>query len=542
MDKVKNIVKNINAFWTTERVQTTLNIVLIAFYFIISLFLLDKYQYQINPDGISYISIAQKCIKGDFYNAVSSHWGPLISWFTIPFLLLKISPIIAIKTVLLIAGFVTLIGLKNIAKEFNLSNKLTFFILITSMFYITFYASSVITPDILLTCFLMLYLSIIFKQDYLESKYYGILCGVFGGLAYLSKAFGLPFFILHFVLFSLISYLRAKESEYKRKALKNFFLGMLTFILLSGIWVSAISIKYKELTFGSSGKTAYQLFSPQQKGNYPMFYVGLLPPSDKNAYSVWDDPTLLNMKNWNSLDSKKSVEYEKNLLVKNIRTMFTIYKSFSNFFLVIVFLSIILFIRDLFKKKKINYQILYCLITFILYSLGYIQFPVEARHLAFNNLLLIIMGFLLLSNIFAQTRTFVVPTYFLSIILSLSFIKSPLQEVINYGNTTNPDYYCYSIAQMFKKHNIKGNIASSSEWNGSYYVVYHLNSKYYGIPQKSPKERELIQELIKNNINYYIVWNNEQDEYSLKSLKKVSIPEIPFINVYNVTRNLDRKK
>ena len=144
------------------------------------------------------------------------------------------------------------------------------------------------------------------------------------------------------------------------------------------------------------------------------------------------------------------------------------------------------------------------------------------------------MGFLLLSNIFAQTRTFVVPTYLLSIILSLSFIKFPLQEFINYGNTTNPDYYCYSIAQMLKNHNIKGNIASNSEWNGSYYVVYHLNSKYYGIPQENLKENELIQQLIKNNINYFIVWQDKPYKYSLKDLKEIPIPESSFVKVYSI--------
>ena len=58
----KNIMKA-NSF--NMKVDLWLALVLII-YSVLGLFLLRHYQYQINPDEVSYISIAQKYARGDF--------------------------------------------------------------------------------------------------------------------------------------------------------------------------------------------------------------------------------------------------------------------------------------------------------------------------------------------------------------------------------------------------------------------------------------------------------------------------------------------
>ncbi len=59
-------------------------IFILILYFVFGLFLLNYYQYILNSDGISYISIAQKYMVGDFGNAINGYWGPLLSWLMIP--------------------------------------------------------------------------------------------------------------------------------------------------------------------------------------------------------------------------------------------------------------------------------------------------------------------------------------------------------------------------------------------------------------------------------------------------------------------------
>ncbi|MDV7402594.1 hypothetical protein RZS08_64830, partial [Arthrospira platensis SPKY1] len=55
------------------------------------------YRFQINPDGISYISLAKKYVSGDYTHAVNAYWSPLLVWMSIPFYFIGLNDIIAVK-------------------------------------------------------------------------------------------------------------------------------------------------------------------------------------------------------------------------------------------------------------------------------------------------------------------------------------------------------------------------------------------------------------------------------------------------------------
>jgi len=108
MTAVENIVRGISSkenIWQVEqrgamkisiqvpRIKMDLMMAM-GSYLILGAILLNFYQYQINPDGISYISIAQKYLRGDYGNAVNGYWSPLFSWLLMPFLLLGCLPYI----------------------------------------------------------------------------------------------------------------------------------------------------------------------------------------------------------------------------------------------------------------------------------------------------------------------------------------------------------------------------------------------------------------------------------------------------------------
>ncbi len=48
--------------------------------------LIPYFQYELNPDGISYFSIAEKYQSGNFKDAVNGMWAPLLPWTLVPFL------------------------------------------------------------------------------------------------------------------------------------------------------------------------------------------------------------------------------------------------------------------------------------------------------------------------------------------------------------------------------------------------------------------------------------------------------------------------
>ena len=64
--------------------------VVLIIYSFLGIFLIDKYQFILNTDGISYISIALNYLNLNLVDAINGYWGPLFSWLLIPFLSLGI--------------------------------------------------------------------------------------------------------------------------------------------------------------------------------------------------------------------------------------------------------------------------------------------------------------------------------------------------------------------------------------------------------------------------------------------------------------------
>ena len=94
---------------------------------------------------------------------------------------------------------------------------------------------NVVTPNILITCILIYYFYFLLNSNYSNKGHYGFLCGLIGSLAFFSKSYALPFFISSFVLFNLIYYFQSFTKEKKRNIIKNLFLGLMVFFVLSGV-------------------------------------------------------------------------------------------------------------------------------------------------------------------------------------------------------------------------------------------------------------------------------------------------------------------
>src|SRR5688572_4382331 len=85
-------------------------LMIFVLYFLAAAWAVSAYRYQINPDAISYISIAQKYLAGDFGAAINAYWSPLYSWLLMPFLAIGIPALLATKVLTVFLGFGSLIA------------------------------------------------------------------------------------------------------------------------------------------------------------------------------------------------------------------------------------------------------------------------------------------------------------------------------------------------------------------------------------------------------------------------------------------------
>ena len=509
-------------------------ILVIIIYFIIGVCLLNYYQYGLNADGISYISIAQEYLNGHFADAVNGCWSPLFSWLLIPFLPFSSSPQFTVcltKVLSLITGVLTIMGVKLLISRFEIDKKTETLMLFALIPIILSFLFSIISPDILVTTILIYYLYIIFDSNYSNKKYTGVLCGILGALAYLSKSYALPFFLAHFLLFNLFYYFKGTNKEKQRKILKNLILGLMVFFIISGVWIALISDKYGKLTFGTAGDYNYALVSPHSGGDF-VYYAGLIKPPNEFAVSAWEDPSYFKMKTWNVLESWDNFKYQLMLILSNTVKIISIFEV-ASLFSVIIFITSIIMVFKLKLKKVSKNKLIYLIITILLYSGGYSLIFIEPRYLWLINILLLIMGGYLL-NLLSQ-RGFLRGTIknILFVFLILSFVVNPINSLI-LNLDIGKDSYSLSEALEYT-YGVHGNLASNDDWRVSDYIAYYTCSKYYGQTKGNESYTDLKKELKANNIDYYFVWgSSKENNYLSSNFKEITNGTINLLRIYSL--------
>ncbi|NYB26384.1 MAG: hypothetical protein HVN34_03465 [Methanobacteriaceae archaeon] len=522
----KKIVVKLNGLAFIRKNYLILTV--LGVYLLIGLVLLNHYQYLTNSDGISYISITQKYLIGDWENAINAYWGPLLSWLMVPFLFFSSSPLENLylaKLLNLIIGFFIIIGVKLLSDKFGIKNEVQIaflFSLIPAMLIFSFVN---INPDLLVVCCLVFYLSFFFDEYYSYNLKNGIFCGLFGGLAFLSKSYAFVFFLFHFIVFNFYFYFGTVSN--RKVILKNFLLGLSIFFIISGAWIGVISDKYGYLTIGTSGGYNYEIVGPESQGQ-AWSYQGLMKPPNNSAVSAWEDPSIYKMNSWSVFSSGDNFKHQLNLIWKNSVSILRIFVNYSILSLIILIGAILFVIKT--DSKESRRKITCLLVTILIFSVFYIFIVVENRYLWLVYILTMITGIYLINHFYNVDKLKKFGRNILLAFLLTSFIVTP---VMNLAITFNVGYDEYLLSQSLENvYNVKGNIASNDEWELSLYQAYYLNSKYYGTTINNEDVNSVNDQLTSNEIDYYLVWG-DNGGYQLSDYEEITNGKISWLKVYS---------
>lgn len=511
-------------------------LIVLILYLLIGIILINNYQFILSTDGISYISIAQKYLNGNFYDAVNGYWGPLLSWLIaiiLPFSQNPYSTVYLINLVSLIIGFFTIIGTKLLMDNFEVEKTIKRLILLSLIPIILHFSFYVTTPDLLVTCAIIYYLYFLFNPTYPYSRYSGLMCGFTGVLAYLSKSFALPFFLAHFILFNVFFYFRNSNKEKRNRILKNLFIGLIVFFTISGVWIALISDKYGELTIGTTGEYNHDLFGPKSQGHY-LDNIGLMKPPNESAVSAWEDPSNFKMESWSPFESWDYLKFQINTILKNIYKFINIIELFSITSILIIIVALALIVKSSTDNSSKN-KLIYLIVTIILYSGGYSLIYIQERYIWLINILLLILGGYILSLLFDMKYLNKIQKNVLLIFLIASFVIIPISGLITDYNAESK-FYIYDLSEKLKgNYNFHGNIASNDNYIESNIISFYTESKYYGKPKKTNNYNELKIELENNNIDYYMVWgDSDQNNYLSKDFKEITNGNIDNLRIYSL--------
>lgn len=519
----------------------------VVVYLLLGIFLLRFYRYQINPDAISYISIALKYVRGNWGEAVNGYWGPLYSWAMIPFLLAGLPPLLAAKVLSLVVGVFTLVGVWLLSRRLDMSlffRKTAILLCIPGLVY---FALRVIAPDLIMLCILTFYFYLLLEYMGTDSGNArieganslpagtkiiagGLFCGVLGGLSYLTKSFGFMFFLVHFTVINLIFILLAESKKIRRRATYHWIAGIVIFLAISGVWIYALSSKYNHLTFGTAGGYNLAINAPGS-GGHPMLYQGLISPPNPTAVSAWEDPSYFEVESWHPLQSPEAFKHQLIFTVRNIKMCLLDVKFLSPFLMIVISAGLIRYLP--FKRQYRWESTFYLFLTIIIYLGGYCMVYIQNRYLWPVYILSIITGCFYLDKASHRFNLTAVKKYILTACLVVIFCLAPVSFFLYSANLGKRIYHLSK--ELDGKYSISGRVASDLNWDKTLYISYYNHYRYLGCVKSPRNEEKVIEELEDNEVDYYFVWNHAAtgDEY-LSEYQEITGGSVEGLRIYRL--------
>lgn len=493
-----------------------------ALYTGLALYFLPIYRYQLDPDGISYLLLAQKYARGEVAQALNATWQPLFPLLLAPWLALGIEAVLAGKLLLIACGIFVLAAARVLSSKIRIQREIQDVLLFTLVPVVLQFTFVMVSPDLLLTALVLLYFAVIADPAY-PSGLSPIRAGILGGLAFLAKAYALPFFIAHFVLLHLFDLWR--NGRWKR-SLTALGYGAAVFLVITAAWSGLVSIKYGRFTVSSAiGFNVSAALSGG--GSVP---PGFFAPPNPTAVSVWEDPGLIRFTS-GKRQAMDLIERQARIILKNMKESAGILIRFSPVSMAVLILGCAALCSRKTLRSDPSSGLL--LLSAALFIAGYMPVNIEVRYIWPALVVLVILAFKFVSILIDSVRRLDFRKEALLLLVSAAFITLPLNKM----QFTLPETAgLQKMRRQLEASGIRGRIASNGAWIQSLYLAYFLNSSYYGAKPGGMKEQELLSRLEDFEIDYYFVWPFEPVPSFLKGTIPIEAEGMERLRVYRMNK------
>ncbi len=242
--------------------------------------------HEINYDAISYIGIARHIVDGDLRASLHGYWSPLLSWciasaFPFKHDLLFDARVITILSFLLCLLLVYLLSLEYWCSKTTAAFSVLYFCLARGMVALSVYF---IGADFLFTATVLGYFILLLRCLRLPTFANWFKLGVIHGLAFLAKAFAMPWLSFCTVLASALLH----RSNYKRAAVCASAALIIPFVVWTA-WGATLATKYGRFTSGY--QTKWNLLSPEAQKIADMTETSVVTDTSRSVdeYMVVDN-------------------------------------------------------------------------------------------------------------------------------------------------------------------------------------------------------------------------------------------------------------
>ncbi len=560
------------------------------------------YYYQVitQPDTFNYLIISEDFLYGRIRQGVNSMWGSLITILIVPFLAVGFSGLTAFKIVQIIIGFFTLHIFLKFLNRFHFSFLWKIFILIPVLPLLVL-AKVILTPDLLLLTAVMWYIFLVSKFIFWEKKH-ALKIGMAGGLMYWSKSYGFPFFVAHFTALNVLiiiciflckyffknklntsavlpptpskggdttasGFSRSEKSpplegaggrtaffsNFKlKKQLIHYTIAMFIFLLISGVWIAAISLKTGQFSIGTAGKYNIALKGNVMNGSHLSKNELINPNTPYTKYWIYHEAGLFT-EAWNPFESVENRRHFFANFRHNLSSLY--YVSFARDLLILIGLCGFVWVFMLFTQSTPqacpvldsgglggwkNEQIYFAAVAILactIYVGGYLLVFIQQRYLWLVFMLLWLVFLLIIKNYPIKKIAFIW-LVLASVIMTINHVDR-LWEMTKdrrfFAHVNEVSEVLHSLnleGKSVAANNVKGNLISV---DADIYLMYEHRFDYWGQLSDERLKNEGLAAVYDKKIEYFFCWDNPEFESELfKKHKLILQDSIIHLSIYKV--------
>ncbi len=497
--------------WVLTRVRPfVLPAVVAAIYAAIGLYFLPTHRYQINPDGVGYLSVADNYAAGHFRNAVSAYWSPLYSWLLLPLRIVRVEPLLATKILGLSIGVFTLAGVWRFLRWAGASQIVRALLTLAIVPLVMDAAMAVITPDLLMAGVVLWYLASVCSPR-AGTRWGAVRIGVWMGVAFLAKAYALPFVLGHAAIIRAIEFLRPRDGRSRARLLGDSAISLAVMIVIAGAWAAVLSAKFGTFTLGSTGRYNLRIDAPHSPGQV-MHWAGFLPPPSDTATSAWDDitPVADRMPAWSPLASTENRAFVWTNFTRNSTEALAVCEWFTPWCLpILLAAALIAFARAELQPRRPGVVLL---IALVLYPLGYCFLHIERRFMTAEALLMVMSAGYAIAR--ARRRGLLlhgIGPVLAAAAVGYTFVGNPYQNLFH---SRSPVFnLAKQEAALKDRLPVGANLASDGNWSDALYLSYLLHLHYFGEPRPDESVAEQAADLQQLGVTYLLAWKGHGRPY-----------------------------
>gem|GEM_PF-1551000 len=465
---------------------------------------LPSHRYQINPDGVGYISVARKYATGALGDAINAYWSPLYSWLIVPLLWLRIDPLLSAKLVGIGIGGATLAGMWRLMRHARVQADVRTIACAAAVPLVVEAVYAVTTSDLLVACTLLFYLGSMANPANTENWARGAWIGLAGATAYLAKAYALPFVAGHFALVRGIELIFPGQRGERRRLIASSLVTVVTMGLIVGAWGALLVNKYGTFMFGSTGRYNLRIDAPNSPGQV-MHWAGFLEPADPLAISAWDDISwhIDRLPAWDPLATAEDREYLWKQVKRNFDQATAVLGRYTPvLYPILVIAGLVALSRADVRPRRPG---LILAAGILLYPLGYLVMHIERRFLTPVVLMALIAGMYAVAR--ASRKGLMSGWWRRSLaaaVLGYTFVSFPL-ESLDRANGQGETVMRWA-RELEGVVPAGATVASTSNWGQSLYLAFYRDWRYYGEPQPRQRREDILADLDRLGVEYLIAW------------------------------------